>query len=95
MRAYDIKALRQLIGLSQSEFAQLIGVSELTVNRWEGGHVQPKRMSIKRIESLVGAKNLQVVQSTLIHNLPLLEVAEDIKKRINECKRRNGSPAAK
>jgi len=82
MGARDIKALRQLIGLSQNEFARLIGVSELTVNRWECGHVQPKLAGIKRIESSVGAKNLQVIQSALIYNMPLLEVAEDIQKRI-------------
>ncbi|AHX20192.1 MULTISPECIES: helix-turn-helix domain-containing protein [Bacillus] len=87
MGAKDIKALRQLMGLPQHEFARLIGVAELTVNKWERGHVQPKRESIQRIESLVGTKNLQVIQSTLIHNMPLLEVAEDIQKRIQAKKR--------
>ena len=37
----DVKAIREDIGFSQSEFATLIGVSKRTLQNWEQGHRQP------------------------------------------------------
>jgi putative transcriptional regulator len=37
----DVKAIRQTTGLSQSEFAELIGVTTKTVRGWETRQVQP------------------------------------------------------
>lgn len=36
-----IKALRESMILSQEEFANYLGVSFATVNRWEKGHHEP------------------------------------------------------
>ena len=36
-----IKTLRHRLILSQTEFAELLGVSFATVNRWENGHFDP------------------------------------------------------
>jgi transcriptional regulator with XRE-family HTH domain len=36
-----ILELRQSLGLTQSEFASLLGVPDSTVSRWERGEVQP------------------------------------------------------
>lgn len=33
--------LRRKLGLSQEQMARLLGVSFVTVNRWEGGHSAP------------------------------------------------------
>lgn len=84
MKGNHIKSLRQLTGLTQNEFAQLLGVTSMSVLRWENGKSQPTLANMRRIETLIGAKNLQIVQSTFIHNLPLLEVVEDIQKRIGD-----------
>ena len=37
----EIKQLREYLCLSQTEFAQLLGVSFVSVNRWENGHFEP------------------------------------------------------
>ncbi|MCW8869885.1 MAG: helix-turn-helix domain-containing protein [Proteobacteria bacterium] len=37
----EIKELRKEVGLSQSEFALLIGVSKRTLENWEQGRRQP------------------------------------------------------
>ncbi|MEK4934764.1 helix-turn-helix domain-containing protein [Bacillus sp. FSL M7-1345] len=81
MRPQDIKAVRQLTGLSQTQFGRLLDVSLLTVNKWEKGHVQPKKENIKKLERLVGKDNLRVIQSKLLYDLPLLEASEKIRKR--------------
>ncbi|KAA0753102.1 XRE family transcriptional regulator [Bacillus sp. AY1-10] len=83
MRPQDIKSVRQLTGLNQTDFAKLVGVSLTTVNKWERGHAQPKKENIKKIERLVGSENLRVIQAKLLYDLPLLEVSKDLRKRAN------------
>ena len=46
-RSREIKQLREYLCLSQTEFAQLLGVSFVSVNRWENGHFEPT-VKIKR-----------------------------------------------
>jgi putative transcriptional regulator len=38
----DVKAIREGIGKSQTEFAQMIGVSVATLQNWEQGRRQPE-----------------------------------------------------
>ncbi|PFA23131.1 transcriptional regulator [Bacillus cereus] len=84
MRPQDIKAVRQLAGLSQTQFGRLLDVSLLTVNKWERGHTQPKQENIKKLERLVGYDNLRVIQSKLLYDLPLLEASDDLRRRVEE-----------
>jgi DNA-binding transcriptional regulator YiaG len=45
-----IRDIRLNLGLSQEEFASLIGVTFSTVNRWENGHAKPSRLAAKNLE---------------------------------------------
>jgi len=47
-----IKGLRQKLGLSQEGLARKLGVSVLTVRRWEKGTYKPSPLAILRIEEL-------------------------------------------
>jgi putative transcriptional regulator len=38
----DAKAVRKKLGLSQSQFAALIGISPRTLQNWEQGHRRPE-----------------------------------------------------
>ena len=42
MHAPDIKAVRNSMGMSQSEFALMIGVSARTLQNWEQGRRKPE-----------------------------------------------------
>ncbi|MDF5729746.1 MAG: helix-turn-helix domain-containing protein [Rhizonema sp. PD38] len=42
--------LRQATGLTQEQFAAVLGVTYPTVNRWERGRSRPSPMAIRRIE---------------------------------------------
>ena len=44
-----LKELRKRAGLSQSKFADLNGVSFMTVRRWESGEVIPRMNEIKQM----------------------------------------------
>ena len=37
----NLKAIRQEIGLSQTQLAQMIGVSFKTISHWEKGYSEP------------------------------------------------------
>ncbi|EJS07476.1 MULTISPECIES: helix-turn-helix domain-containing protein [Bacillus] len=86
MRPQDIKAVRQITGLNQTQFGELLNVSFNTVNRWERGLVQPKKENIKKIERLIGSENLRVIQAKLLYDLPLLEASVSLRKRVNDKK---------
>jgi putative transcriptional regulator len=38
----DVKAIRRRLGMSQAEFARMIGVSVATLQNWEQGRRRPK-----------------------------------------------------
>lgn len=48
----DIIQKRQALGLTQEDFAHLVGVTKNTVARWEAGHVAPSRMGKLLLEPL-------------------------------------------
>ena len=51
-REFDVKALRQRLGLTQEEFAHQIGVTMAAVSRWERGKSKPIRLAIERMQQL-------------------------------------------
>lgn len=48
----DIKALRQKLDLTQEQFAVKIGVTSMTVRRWEKGVTHPSRMAQKLLKEI-------------------------------------------
>ena len=62
-----IKNVRQIRDLTQSQLAELIGVSFASVNRWENGQTQPNNLSWRRIleiESSISAVEAQPADSS-------------------------------
>lgn len=60
-----IRQIRQRLGLTQTQFAAKLGVSFLSVNRWENGHHQPLPIALKQIEVLLqdmGAEGQDLLQ---------------------------------
>ena len=47
-----IKSVRELRGLTQTQFAELLGVSFVTVNRWENRQTRPSSLAWSRIRAL-------------------------------------------
>jgi len=62
-RSDDIRAIRAKLGLSQSEFALLIGVSVATLQNWEQGRRQPEGPA--RALLRIAAKNPKAVLEAL------------------------------
>ena len=53
MTAEQVKNLRKQLGLSQEAFAERLGVSFATVNRWENGKAKPHKGRIAQMEAMV------------------------------------------
>ena len=47
-----IKRLRAKTGMTQEQFAHRLGVTFVTVNRWERGHSYPTGLSVAVLEGL-------------------------------------------
>lgn len=54
----DIKRVRQSGLLSQEAFAQALGVSFTTVNRWESGKSKPSYKAMKNIDEYCKENNI-------------------------------------
>lgn len=48
----DIKKIRESLLLTQTEFAEKLGVSFETVNRWENGRHKPTMKAKRKIKKL-------------------------------------------
>lgn len=52
MTAQEIRSLRKALGMTQEQFARAVGVSLMTVSRWERGVYEPLPVFVGRIEEL-------------------------------------------
>ena len=55
----DIRAIRHKCLMSQMEFAEALGVSFATVNRWESGRSKPNFKTMKLINSFCEAHGIK------------------------------------
>ena len=59
----DVKAIRQKLGKSQAQFAQMIGVSIATLQNWEQGRRRPEGPACALLK--VAAHNPKAVEAAL------------------------------
>jgi len=52
MKGEEIRELRKKLGLTQEEFARLLGVGYTTINRWENGKSEPRGQASEILEKL-------------------------------------------
>lgn len=53
-----IKALREKLIISQEELAKMLGVSFVSVNRWENGHHEPTIKVKRKLMNLIKENNI-------------------------------------
>jgi transcriptional regulator with XRE-family HTH domain len=52
MKPEQIRHLRKTLDLTQQQFAELLGVSFVTLNRWENGQSKPSAMGVAKLKDL-------------------------------------------
>ncbi len=60
-----IKQIRSHLNMSQSEFADWIGVSFATVNRWENGHAVPNKLAQTKLYEVCKEKEIPLYDMIL------------------------------
>lgn len=60
-----IKRIRSHFNISQKEFAQWLGVSFATVNRWENGHAVPNKLAQSKLYEICSNKKVPVYEMIL------------------------------
>lgn len=48
----SIKEFRTKLKLTQTQLAEILGVSFVTVNRWENGHTKPSKLALARLKEM-------------------------------------------
>ena len=56
----DIKSIREILGLSQSEFADQLGVERVTISRSESGKTEPSPQLLESVYSYAFDKNVKI-----------------------------------
>jgi putative transcriptional regulator len=52
IQKYDVVRLRSRLGLNQEKFAEKLGVSMSSVEKWETGQHTPRGLSVRALERL-------------------------------------------
>ena len=56
--AEKVKYVRGVLLISQKDLAKELGVSNVTINRWENGSYNPSRLARKAFEDFCEKKNV-------------------------------------
>lgn len=56
----DLKAIREILGLSQSEFAHMMGVEQVTISRNEVGNTKPSAKFLESVYAFAFNKNIKI-----------------------------------
>lgn len=70
-----IKKIREYLKLSQADFAEKLGVTFATINRWENGHANPTRLAQATLYEYCKSQNVPVYDMILAQ---IKEAAEEI-----------------
>ncbi len=55
---YIIKQIRKYLNISQNDFAEMLGTSFATINRWENGRAKPSKMAEDRLVEICEKENI-------------------------------------
>ena len=70
----QIKDIRQKLGLTQEEFAKKLGVTAVTISKYENGVTKPTEKKMALIEGLLNNQNNAVtIQKSTIETIPLAQ----------------------
>ena len=73
--AERIRKWRKKLGLSQAQFAKLIGVNAISVNHWETGKTVPRPVQKQKIAGLRDAGSRQIAQLLTANHIEIRKKA--------------------
>lgn len=85
MQAEQIKLIRMMSGLAQSEFAKVLRVPQSHVSTWERGIARPNYKSQAKIREAFGADNIRELDA-LVYSMTLHTVRLGIRERADKLR---------
>ena len=73
----QIRRIRKGLGLTQSQFAERLGVTPITVHRWESGQSRPQRLAKNRLRELENVLATESAPASAATTAPLSAVPLD------------------
>lgn len=64
MKPDQIRQIRKALSLTQQQFAELLGVSFVTLNRWENGQSKPSSMGLAKLRDLAVRERGEVAEQS-------------------------------
>lgn len=85
MQAEQIKLIRLMAGLTQTEFAQALHVPQSQVSTWERGIARPNYKSQAKIREAFGADNIRELDA-LVYSMTLHTVRSGLQERATKLR---------
>ncbi len=60
--AYNIKKIRDIFDVTQRELADIAGVTENAVSKWENGYSEPRMGAVEKIAACYGLKKRHIIE---------------------------------
>lgn len=60
--ADNIKAIRSIFNVTQRELAEVAGVTENAVSKWENGYAEPRMGAVEKIAACYGLSKLNIIE---------------------------------
>lgn len=68
--AARLKALRDLVGLNQSDIARALGIKPQAVQKWEAGLTAPRRSKLKTLSAALSTSIAELIKGTELEEFP-------------------------
>ena len=77
-----IRKLRKKAGLTQEELAEQLGLSYMTIRRWESNKVSPRIDEIRHIANVLGVEEAELLNGTPEENWTLeIKLSTDLNRK--------------
>ncbi|QWG35142.1 helix-turn-helix domain-containing protein [Bacillus mycoides] len=86
MQAEQIKLIRMMSGLAQSELAKVLRVPQSQISTWERGVTRPNYKTQVKIREIFGEDNVRNLDA-LVYSMTLHTVRSGIQERVDKLRR--------
>ena len=86
--ARSVKAQRDRLGLSQADYAKLVGVSSLTIYNWEKGKSRPRKEQLAALVAVRGIGKREAVAKLELLRVEAEKAASKTRKKTRKKARR-------
>ncbi|MDA1527235.1 helix-turn-helix transcriptional regulator [Bacillus cereus group sp. TH260-2LC] len=77
-----LRLIRSFANISQTQFADLLGIERKSISRWESGQSNPTATSAAKVVSFVGKETFQRIEA-ILYDLGNVEMMDKLRTKVN------------